>query len=62
MDLQIVFYKAVCYQIIAAFKIPVFRGLSKYQYGQGVSNGFCGILKFISTVALFLEQVAITGA
>ena len=62
MDPRIEFYKAAFTQRGAGFDIVVFRGTSRYQYGQGVGNVLRGILRFIPTVAQFLKPVAIKGA
>ena len=61
MDQQIEFYKAAFSQRGAGLEIQVFRGTSRYQYGQGVGNVLCSIWRFIPTVARFLKSVAING-
>ena len=62
MDPQIDMYKAAFSQWGNSFDISVFEGISKYQYGQGVSDLLRGILQFISKMAQFLKPVAIKGA
>ena len=42
--------------------ILVFRGVSRYQYGQGVGDVLRGRLQFYPTVARFLKPVAINIA
>ena len=42
--------------------ITVFRGVSRYQYGQGVGDVLRGKLQFVPMVARFLKPVAIKGA
>ena len=46
MDFQIEFYKAACTQQVNGFDIPVFRGPSRYQYGQGLGDVLRGIVRF----------------
>ena len=62
IDPRIEFYKAAFSQRGNGFDIPVFRGVSKYQYGQGVGDVLRSILQFVPTVARFLKPVAIKGA
>ena len=62
MDPRIEFYKAVFFQRGNGFDIPVFRGVSRYQYGQGVNDVLRGILQFFPKVARFLKPVVIKGA
>ena len=62
MDPQIEFYKAAISQRGNGFDIPVFKGVSKYQYGQGVGDVLCGIMQFFPKVARFLKPVVIKGA
>ena len=62
MDLRIEFYKAAFSHRGNGFDIPVFKGISRYQYGQGVGDVLRGILRFIPTMAQFLKPVAIKGA
>ena len=40
----------------------MFRGTSKYQYGEGVGDVLCSIWQFIPLVERFLKPVAIKGA
>ena len=44
------------------FDILVFRGVSRYQYGQGVGDVLRGILQFFPKVARFLKPVVIKSA
>ena len=62
MDPRIEFYKAAFYQRGNGFDIPMFRGVSGYQYGQGVGDVLRGILQFVPKVPRFLKQVVIEGA
>ena len=62
MDTRLEFYKAAVIQRGDGFEIPVFRGSSRYQYGQGIDDVLRGIWRFISSVARFLKPVAIMGA
>ena len=62
MDPRIEFYKAAFSQRGNGFGILVFRGISRYQYGQGVGDVLRDILQFILKVARFLKPVAIKGA
>ena len=62
MDPRIKFYKAAFPQQSNGFDIPVFRGVSRYQYGQGVGDVLRGILQFFLIMARFLKPVAIKGA
>ena len=61
MNPRIEFYKAAFSQRGNGFDIPVFRGESRYQYGQGVGDVLRGILQFVPMVARFLKPVAIKG-
>ena len=40
----------------------MFRGTSRYQYGQGLGDVLRGIVRFIPSVAQFLKPVAMKGA
>ena len=61
MDPQIEFYKAVFCQRGAEFEIPVFREISRYQYGQCLGDVLRGIWRFIPLVARFVKPVATKG-
>ena len=61
MDSLIEFYKAAFSQTGNNFDFVVFRGTSRYQYGQGLGDVFRGIVQFIPRVAQFLKQVAMKG-
>ena len=61
MDPRIEFYKAAFSQRGNGFDIPVFRGTSRYQYGQGLDNVLRGIVRFIPRVAQFFKPVAMKG-
>ena len=61
MDVRIEFYKAVFSQRGNGFDIPVFRGISRYQYSQGVSDVLCGVERFIPIVAQFVKLVSMKG-
>ena len=62
MDPRIEFYKAAFSQRGNGYDIPVFRGTSRYQYGQGLGNILHVIVWFIPKIAQFLKPVAIKGA
>ena len=62
MDPRIELYKAAFSQRGNGFEIPVFRGSSRYQYGQGIGDVLRGIWRFIPSLARFLKPVAIKGA
>ena len=62
MDPRIEFYKAAFSQKGAGFDIPVFRGTSRYQYGNGIDGVLHRIVRFMPKVARFLKSVAIKGA
>ena len=62
MDPRIEFYKAAFSQRGNDYDIRVFRGTSRYQYGQGLGDVLCGIVRFIHKIAQFLKPVAIKGA
>ena len=61
MDLRIELYKAAFSQTGNGFDFPVFRGTSRYQYGQSLNDVLRGIVRFIPMVAQFLKPVAIKG-
>ena len=61
MDQRIEFYKAAFSQRSNGFDIPVFRGTSKYQYGQGLGDVLCNMVRFIPRVAQLFKPVAIKG-
>ena len=61
MDLRIKFYKTAFSQKGHGFNFPVFRGSSRYQYGQGLGDVLCGIVRYISRVTQFLKPVAMKG-
>ena len=44
------------------YDIPVYRGVSRYQYGKGLGDVLRGILPFIPKIAQFLKPVVIKGA
>ena len=62
MDPRIEFYKTAFSQRGNGFNIPLFRGVARYQYGQGVGDVLRGIFQFCPMVARFLKPVAIKGA
>ena len=62
MDPWIEFYKAAFSQRGAGLDIPVFRGQSRYQYGQGLGDVLHGIWWFMQPVAQFIKPVARKGA
>ena len=61
MDPRIEFYKAAFSQKSNGFDFPVFRGTSKYQYGQGLGDVFRGIVRYIPRVTQFFKPVAMKG-
>ena len=61
MDPRIEFFKAYFSQRGAGFEISVFRGTSRYQYGQGLGDVLRGKVRFIPRVAQFLKPVAMKG-
>ena len=61
MDPRIEFYKAAFSHKGNGFDFPVFRGTSKYQYGQGLGDGLLGIVRYILRVTQFLKPVAMKG-
>ena len=61
MDPRIEFYKAAFSQRGNGFDFPVFRGKSRYKYGQGLGDVLRGIVHFIPRVAQFLKPVAMKG-
>ena len=62
MGPRIEFYKAAFSQRGNGFDIPMFKGVYRYQYGQGVGDVFRSILQFCPMVARFLKPVAIKVA
>ena len=62
MDPRIEFYKAAFSQQGAGFDIPVFRGTSRYQYGNGLGGVLRGIVQFMPKLARLFKPVAIKGA
>ena len=61
MDPRIEFYKAAFSQNSNGFDFPVFRGKSRYQYGQGVNDVLRGIVRYLPRVTQFLKPVAMKG-
>ena len=61
MDPRIEFYKAALFQTGNGYDFPVFRGTSRYQYGQGLGDVLCGIVRYLSRVTQFLKPVAMKG-
>ena len=61
MDPRIKFYKATFPQKGNGFDFSVFRGTSRYQYGQGLGDGLRGIVRYIPRVTQFLKPVAMKG-
>ena len=59
MDPRIEFYKAAFSQRGNGFDFPVFRGTSRYQYGQGLGDVLRGIERYLPRVTQFLKPVAI---
>ena len=47
MDPRIEFYKAAFSQKGNGFDVPVFRGTSRYQYGQGLGDVLCVIVRYL---------------
>ena len=58
---RIEFYKAAFTQKGNGFDFPVFRGTSRYQYGQGLGDVLRGIVRYIPRVTQFLKLVAMKG-
>ena len=56
MDPRIEFYKAAFSQRGAGFKIPVFRGYSRYQYGAGFGDVLRVMWRFFKPVAIKAAQ------
>ena len=54
-------YKAALSQKGNDFDFPVFRGTSRYQYGQGLGDVLRGIVRYIPRVTQFLKPVAMKG-
>ena len=61
MDPRIEFYKAAFSQTGNGFDFPVFRGTSRYQYGQGLGDVLRGIVRYLPRVTQFLKPVAMNG-
>ena len=61
MDPRIEFYKSAFSQRGNGFDLPVFRGTSRYKYGQGFGDVLRGIVRFIPRVAQFFKPVAMKG-
>lgn len=61
MDPRIEFYKAAFSQKGNGFDFPVFRGTSRYQYGQGLGDVLRGIVRYIPRVTQFFKPVAMKG-
>ena len=61
MDSRIEFYKALFFYKGNSFDFPVFRGTSRYQYGQVLGNVLGGIMRYIPRLMQFLEPVAMKG-
>ena len=55
---RIEFYKAAFFQKGNGFDFPVFRGTSRYQYGQGLGDVLRGIVRYLPRVTQFLKPVA----
>ena len=54
MDPRIEFFKAAFSQRGNGFDIPVFKGTSRFHYGQGLGDVLRNIVRFIPRVAQFL--------
>ena len=61
MNLKIQFYKAAFSQKGNGFDFPLVKGTSRYQYGHGLGDVLCGILRYIPKVTQFLKPVSTTG-
>ena len=61
MDPRIEFYKAAFSQKGNGFDFPVFRGTSRYQYGQGLGDVLRGIVRYIPRLTQFFKPVAMKG-
>ena len=55
MDTKIEFYKTACSLKGNGFDFSVFKGTSRYQYGQGLSDVLRGIVRYIIRVTQFLK-------
>ena len=62
MDPRIEFYKAAFSQRGGGVDIPVFRGISRYQYGHGLGDVLRGFIQYIPRIANFLKPVVMKGA
>ena len=58
MDLRIEFYKAAFSQRKNGFDFPVFKGTSRYQYGQGYGKVLRCKVRFIPRAAQFFKPLA----
>ena len=61
MDPRIEFYKAAFFHKGNGFNFPVFRGTSRYQYGQCLGDVLRGIVRYNPKVTQFLKPVAMKG-
>ena len=61
MDQRIEFYKAAFSQIGKCLDFPVFKGTSRYQYGQGLGDVLRGIMRYIPRVTQFFKHIAMKG-
>ena len=61
MDPRIEYYKAAFSQKGNGIDFPVFRWSSRYQYGQGLGDVICGIVRYIPRVTQCLKPVAMKG-
>ena len=61
MDLRIEFYNAAFSLKGNGSDVPVFKGTSRYQYGQGLGDVHRGIVRYISSVTQFFKPVAMKG-
>ena len=61
MDPRIEFYKAAFSQKGNGFDFPVFRGTSRYQYGQVLGDVLRGIVRYLPRVTQFHKPVAMKG-
>ena len=61
MDPRIELYKAAVSQPGAGFDIPVFTGISRYQYGHVLGDVLRGLWPAFQPVMRLLKQVVIKG-